>query len=481
VTSFWFEHAVVGGAVLAGVLLEESGGRILRLTTDTTPPPGATAFRGVALPGLATAHSHAFHRAVRGRTHADGGTFWSWRERMYRAAAALTPSTYYELARGVFAEMLLAGYTAVGEFHYVHHRPDGSEYAPATAMASAVSAAAADAGIRLTLLDTLYRFGGVAVAGTAAPVAGAAAPVAGRAAAVANSGELQPLAPEQRRFGDASVADFLNRHALLTETPLRRIGLAAHSLRAVTVADVSALRDAFPGQVLHLHVSEQPAENEQVQALVGTTPVQALADAGVLGPGFTGVHLTHLSAADRALLAGTDTIACFCPTTERDLADGIGPARALADAGVRIALGSDQNAVVDPFEEIRGLEMDERLASGRRGCFTPRELLTSASEHGYASLGWDGGRLEPGLLCDFVVVDDRSPRTAGADPDELWLAATSADVTDVVVGGVHVVRSRRHGAGDVGALLADSIAALSSGAAPTRASGFSSHPTPEAS
>ncbi|MCU1528468.1 MAG: formimidoylglutamate deiminase [Frondihabitans sp.] len=451
-TSFWFERAVVGDTVRNGVLLEEEGGRILRLTPDLTPPPGIAAFRGVALPGLATAHSHAFHRALRGRTHGDGGTFWSWRERMYRAAAALSPESYYELARGVFAEMLLAGYTAVGEFHYVHHRPDGSAYAPATAMAEAIGAAAADAGIRLTLLDTLYRFGGVDVRG------GGGAGVAG---GVANSGELLPLAPEQVRFGDASATDFLNRHALLTETPLRRVGLAAHSLRAVTVADVVALRSAFPDQVLHAHVSEQPAENEQVDALLGLTPVGALAEAGVLGPGFTGVHLTHLADADIALLADADAIACFCPTTERDLADGIGPARALADAGVRIALGSDQNAVVDPFEEIRGLEMDDRLASGRRGRFTPQKLVESASVNGYASLGWpEGGRLVGGSLCDFVVVDDRSPRTAGADAAQLWLAATGADVTDVVVGGSQVVRGRRHAFGDVGALLFDSITAL---------------------
>jgi cytosine/adenosine deaminase-related metal-dependent hydrolase len=179
-----------------------------------------------------------------------------------------------------------------------------------------------------------------------------------------------------------------------------------------------------------------------------------LRDAGALGPRFTAVHATHLSPDDIADLAGS--FVCFCPTTERDLGDGIGPARALLDAGARLTIGSDQHAVVDPFDELRALEGHERLASGRRGIFSPAELLTAATSDGYASLGWRGG-LPVGAECDLVTVRTASPGTAGAELDQLWLAASAADVTDVVVGGVRVVTEGVHGLGDVGAVLAEAI------------------------
>ena len=430
--TYFFSLAVVDDDVAPDVLVTvDEGGSIARVDVGATPAADSIRLAGVALPGLVSAHSHAFHRALRGRTHDGGGTFWTWRALMYRVASRLTPTSYYSLARGVFAEMLTSGYTTVGEFHYVHGDGSGD-------MERAVIAAASDVGIRLTLLDTLYLGGGLSPSGAALP-----------------------LSPEQRQFSDGSVEGWISRHgALPTATTVYQPGMAAHSLRAVSPGDAAAQRRAFPSQVFHAHVSEQPGENAQVLAAFGATPVRLLADAGVLDERFTGVHLTHLTSPDVDDLAAAGALACFCPTTERDLADGIGQARVLSDAGVRLALGSDQNAVVDPFEEIRALEMHERLVSGSRGRFTPSELLTAATVDGYASLGWKGGRISPGHVADFVVVDPASPRTAGSSPSQLWLTATAADVTDVVVAGRQVVRDRAHPLGDVGAHLAETIATL---------------------
>ena len=422
-TSFWCESAMLPGGVVDGVRITAIDGVI-----DSVSPGEAAAFDillpGLTLPGFANAHSHAFHRALRGQTHADGGTFWTWRERMYEVAASLTPDSYRALATAVFAEMVLAGYTVVGEFHYVHGLPDGSPY-PDAAMERAVLDAAAAAGIRITLLDALYLSGGIDT----------------------------PLAHNQLRFGDGSVEAWVERRESLPASPTALIGAAIHSVRGVDPSLYSEIADATRGLPLHAHVSEQPAEVEASLERWGKTPVEMLVP--VLGPNFTAVHATHVTDADIELLRSST--ACFCPTTERDLADGIGPARTLLSAGAHLALGSDQNAVIDPFEEVRGLEMNDRLATGRRGAFAPVELLAAATVDGYSSLGWDGGLITQGSMCDLVAVDTASVRTAGASLDQLWLAATSADVTDVIVHGVPRVTARRHLLGDVATLLATAI------------------------
>jgi formiminoglutamate deiminase len=405
-----------------GVLITAAKGVITGIEVDAAPR--GTRLPGLTVPGFANAHSHAFHRALRGTSHSDGGTFWNWRERMYAVAATLTPDSYRELATAVFAEMVLAGYTVVGEFHYVHSEPDGTPYVETGAMELAILEAAAAAGIRITLLDALYLTGGI----------------------------YTPLSEGQLRFSDGSVEAWNARRSSLPNSPTSRIGAAVHSVRAVTphqIAEVVALGI----DIVHAHVSEQLAENESARAAYDATPVELLS--GLLGPGFTAVHATHLSATDVTAL-GTSSV-CFCPTTERDLADGIGPARRLADAGANLALGSDQNAVIDPFEEIRGLEMHERLASGQRGRFTPAQLLAAATSNGYASLGWNGGAISIGQLADFVTLNPASIRTAGSDLNQLWLAATSADVTHVVVAGALIVTDGVHRLGDVAAMLATSI------------------------
>ncbi len=231
---------------------------------------------------------------------------------------------------------------------------------------------------------------------------------------------------------------------------------------AEALAELSA---ATEGEVVHAHVSEQLAENSASVAFYGRTPTQVLADSGLLRPGFCAVHATHLTDEDIRLLAESGSGVCFCPTTERDLADGIGPARRLAWSGVPLSIGSDQHAVVDPFEEVRGVELHERLVSNERGRFRQVELQAIGSSQGYAALGWpEGGRLAVGALADFVVVDLGSTRTVGSRPEQLLMTAGAPDITDVIVGGRRVVSSRSHDLlGDIGPCLADALELIRAG------------------
>ena len=431
----WFAgHALLPAGPARDVLFEAEGGRFTRVAAGAAPG-GARRLPGVVLPGFANAHSHAFHRALRGRTQGNGGTFWTWREAMYQVAARLDPDSYLALARAAYAEMALAGVTAVGEFHYLHHAPGGARYADPNAMGEALRQAAADAGVRLTLLDTCYLAGGLGAAGHT------------------------PLAGPQLRFGDGDAEAWAARVASLKPSHGMTIGAAIHSVRAVPRDQLGTVVAAAAGRPLHVHVSEQPAENEACLARYGTTPTGLLADEGALGPLTTAVHATHLTAADVSALGAAGTTACFCPTTERDLADGIGPARALRDAGAALSLGSDQQAVTDLIEEARGLEMNERLASGQRGRFTPAELLRALTAH--ASLGWpDTGRLAAGAPADLVAVRLDTVRTAGTDPGQVLFAATAADVDTVITGGEVIVSGGRHRLGDVGRLLGTAIGGL---------------------
>jgi formiminoglutamate deiminase len=431
----WFaEHAWLPGGLAQDVLLEEEDGRFTAVTSDSEPGD-AHRLPGVVLPGLANGHSHAFHRALRGRTHADGGTFWTWREAMYAVASHLDPDGYLELARATYAEMALAGITSVGEFHYLHHAPGGVAYDDPNVMAEALRRAAADAGVRLTLIDACYLSGGLGADGH------------------------RPLEGVQRRFGDGDRDAWAGRVERLTPSDGMRVGVAVHSVRAVPRDDLPTVAGMGAGRPLHAHLSEQPAENEACAGFYGRTPTELLESAGVLGESSTMVHATHLTGSDVATLGSTRTTACVCPTTERDLADGIGPVRALADAGSPLSLGSDQHAVIDLFEEARGLEMHERLSSLERGRFRPADLVASMTAH--RAIGWaDAGRLAEGFRADLVAVRMDTVRTAGARADQMVLAATAADVDTVVVDGRLVVDSGGHVLGDVGHLLRTAIEPL---------------------
>jgi formiminoglutamate deiminase len=442
-TSAWHaELAWLGSerGVAERVLVEVEGERIATVTEGVDPPAGATRLAGITVPGLANGHSHAFHRALRSRTHRGKGDFWSWRDRMYQVAAVLDPDRYLELATATYAEMALAGITAVGEFHYLHHDPAGRPYADPNQMGEALAEAAGRAGVRLTLLDACYLRAGL---------------------------DGRPLAGVQVRFGDGDADGWAERAGALRDRPGLRVGAAVHSVRAVDPAAMATVAAwaADRGAPLHLHLSEQRAENEACLAATGRTPAVLASSAGVLGPRTTAVHATHLTGEDVARLGATGTTACFCPTTERDLADGVGPARALADAGSPLCLGSDSHAVIDLFEEARAVELDERLATERRGHHRPADLLAAATGSGMDALGWDAGRLAPGRLADLVTVRLDSVRLAGARPadavDHLVFAATAADVTSVVAGGRQVVADGRHLlVDDVAAALGRAIAAL---------------------
>ncbi len=368
------------------------------------PPADPTRLPGLTIPGLANCHSHAFHRALRGRTQRGRGTFWTWRDQMYDVAARLDPDTYLALATVTFREMVAAGVTTVGEFHYLHHQPDGTPYDDPNAMGLAVIEAARRAGLRITLLDTCYL----------------------------SSGFGEPPEGPQVRFSDGDVDSWVDRVNGIGPHDHARVGGAYHSVRAVPPEQMKRYTTA----PLHIHLSEQRAENEQCLAAYGLTPTQVFAEAGHLTEHNTVVHATHLTDGDLRLIGEARTFTCFCPTTERDLGDGIGPSRALHDAGSPLTLGSDSHAVIDLFEEMRAVELDERLATEERGHWTAGDLLTAATRHD--SLGWrDAGSIAVGQRADLVTIATDHVRTAGTGADEQTavFAAAAEDVTHVVVDG----------------------------------------------
>jgi formiminoglutamate deiminase len=417
--ALWCELAWLGGdRVESGVLIEISGSGIVAVRAGVDAPDGAQRLAGLTLPGLANAHSHCFQRALRGRTQApSGGTFWTWRSEMYALAERLDEARYEALARATFAEMALAGFTLVGEFDYIHH-------------SEATVRAARAAGVRLTLIDACYLEGGL------------------------------------ERFRDGSVEAWCERMTSLVDRGTFddgavRPAAAIHSLRAVdpgsaaTVAAFAGLRE-WP---LHAHVSEQLRENREIGDRYGVTPTALLARVGALSPRFTAVHATHMTTADHQAMTEADAFCCMCPTTERDLADGIGRVPG------RLTLGSDSQSVIDPFEEARAVELDLRLATRTRGRFGAAALAAALSADGYASLGWpEGGQIGPGAPADLTTVGLGSVRLAGTTPahalDGVIFAGSAADVSHVMVGGEFVVVDGAHVRIDVGAELAASISAV---------------------
>ena len=454
---FFCDYAWLGGEmVTSGVTLDVNGATIEAVGVVDRPPAGAKHLAGLTLPGLANAHSHAFHRALRGRSEKGQGSFWTWRDMMYSLADLLTPDQYFALARAVYAEMAVAGFTIVGEFHYLHHAPGGVRYGDPNVMGRAVLAAAREAGVKVVLLDTCYL----------------------------EAGPGRALEGAQLRFGDGDVEAWAARAGELADMTnpaptaatsatsatqgCALVGAAIHSVRAVPPSAAMRVAEwaADRSVPLHFHCSEQPAENNTALAVYGATPVQLLAGAGALRPGSVAVHATHLGEADAEALGESRTSVCMCPTTERDLGDGIGPARRLRSLGAPLALGTDSHAVIDPFEEMRALELDERLASRQRGNFSTAQLLEAATTAGYSALGVPGGgRLSPGAPADFVSLSLDGPALAGADEGSLLEAAVFAagphDVTDVVVAGRPVVQGGQHLlVGDVAGALRSAIKAL---------------------
>ena len=417
-TSYLLEHAWVDGEVRADVHVAVADGRFTVVGGE--PWPRAERLPGLTIPGLANCHSHAFHRALRGRTQRGAGTFWTWREQMYDLAGRLDPDSYLELATAVYREMAAAGITTVGEFHYLHHQPGGAAYDDPNAMGLGLVEAAARAGVRITLLDTCYL----------------------------TAGPGRPAEGVQVRFSDGSAAAWQERTDELSSDVGGDVvvGAAIHSVRAVPLDEmrlVAEWADRFETP-LHVHLSEQVAENQECLDVYGRTPTEVLSEAAALTDRTTVVHATHLTDLDVTRIGDAGSWSCFCPTTERDLGDGIGPSRSLKAAGSRITLGSDSHAVVDLLEEMRALEMDERLAQRSRGHWSAPELLLAGTIDGHASLGFpDAGRIAVGQRADLVTLDLTTPRTAGGEPtpETAVFAATAADVTHVVAGGRVVHRA----------------------------------------
>lgn len=425
-------HGVLGGAFVDAPWLAVDGTGAVTAAGTGSPPPDAPLVRDlgpvVLLPGLVNAHSHAFQRAIRGQTHrraaGDPSSFWSWREAMYRTAGTLTPDEIQAVSRRAFTEMLAAGITCVGEFHYLHHGPDGTPYDDPDELSRRVLAAADEVGIRIVMLEVFY----------------------------ARAGQGRPALPEQRRFCDRDVDAYLERVDRLRASGVR-VGITPHSIRAVTREQLARLgayasRHALP---VHTHLSEQPRENEECIAEHGTTPARVFADVGLCDRerSFTAVHAVHVTDDDRAVLGRQHV--CACPTTEADLGDGIVGAAALRQAGATLALGSDSNAVIDLVQEARLLEMDERLQSGARLRLLDDEgrqwppLLRAATVGGASALGIadTAGVLAAGrpfdactLALDHPFLDDVPPEAA---LDAVFASGTAAPIRHVFVGG----RARR--------------------------------------
>jgi formiminoglutamate deiminase len=399
----WCERAWLGGEdVEFGVVLEIDGETVSSVTTGVSScPADATRRGGVTLPGFVNAHSHVFHRALRGRTQRGAGSFWTWRSQMYDLASRLDPDSLHALARATYAEMALAGITTVAEFHYLHHDTGGRHYADPNAMGHALIAAAHEVGLRLVLVDACYLWGGIG----------------------------RPLEGVQLRFGDSTADAWAARVDAIEASGHARVGAAIHSVRAVTPDDMEQVVEwaAHHAAPLHAHVSEQAAENAACFDAYGRSPTQVLYDARAVGDRFTAVHAIHVSDEDIALLRGSTV--CVCPTTERDLADGIAPSGRLRDGGVTLAVGSDSNAVIDLLDEARAIELDTRLASGERGTHSASELLTAAT---------GGNVIAAGAPADLVTLGTDSTRLAGAPADlvgAIVFSATAADVTDVMIAG----------------------------------------------
>lgn len=419
-----------GGALHAGSALLVDRGRVAGIGE---PPPGAEIVRQrgmLVLPGLVSAHGHAFQRAIRGRTErrlAARDDFWSWRRAMYEAANGLGPDDLEAVARMAFHELARAGVTAVGEFHYLHRDPEGRAYADPSELALRVVRAARAVGVRVALLRVGY----------------------------ARAGHGLPPDPLQRRFVEPSPDAYLSAldrlSASVAGDPAVSLGIAPHSVRAcpepwLATLAAEALRRGLP---LHVHAAEQPEEVAASRAEHGVSPVALLARAGALGRSTTLVHAIHLDEADVAAIGAARATVCACPLTERNLGDGVVPADLLLAAGARLALGSDALAEVDVLGEARALELHLRLVRGARNVLDDppgtlgERLLHAATAGGMASLGLAGGALAPGEPADFVAVELDHPSIAGASPDVLVDAVvfglSPAAIRHVYVGGEPVV------------------------------------------
>ncbi len=426
------------GWIAPGWVTVDDGGGIAAVSDTAPAADEVTHVAGHAVPGMPNLHSHAFQRAMAGlaeRAGTGADSFWSWRETMYRFVAKLTPDDLGAIAAQLYVEMLKAGYTAVGEFHYLHHGPDGTPYDDPAENSSRLIDAAGRAGIGMTLLPVLYAAGGF----------GGAACDAG-----------------QRRFA-MTVDDFLalvaGLHARRAgDTAGIRIGIAPHSLRAVPPAALAAALDGLDAidatAPVHIHVAEQLREVEDCLAWSGARPVDWLLDNAPVDGRWCLVHATHMTAQEAGRAAASGAVAGLCPTTEANLGDGVFGLAGWRDAGGRLGIGSDSHVSVSPVEELRWLEYGQRLAAQARntaaapGGSTGAALWRAALSGGARALGRPLGAIAAGLRADLVVLDSDHPALVGRDGDAVldsWLfSGNTTPVRDVMAGGRWVVKDGRH-------------------------------------
>jgi formimidoylglutamate deiminase len=419
----------------------DHSGKILKITNRDEFPNGVRLNNRALLPGLINAHSHAFQRIIRGRTEHRSqhtpDTFWTWREQMYAAANRLGPEEIYTSSRLAFLEMALTGITAVGEFHYIHHAPDGSTYADPNLLAREVIRAARDVGIRIALLRVAY----------------------------ARSGFETEANPQQVRFIEDSPDTYLKHLEQLLNAPepddgMEWIGVAPHSVRAVPLDYLKTII-AFAKEhdlPVHMHVAEQPVEVRACIEEYGRSPVALLDTEGLLSKRFTAVHAIHVTPKAVTAIARAGAIVCACPTTERNLGDGVVPVHAYFDAGVRVALGSDSQIQIDLLEDARELEYHLRLQKTARNVLAPvgddtssalaRRLFECATVGGAESIGFNGGKLEPGAPADFFTVDLGDLSIAGCAVEDLLanivFSLSRTAIRDVVVAGNRIVEDGKH-------------------------------------
>ena len=444
----WLADCIVTrGEVHPGLaLFADVDGKIVRLSRDSEDIARATRLTGRAiLPGLVNGHSHTFQRVIRGRTEfrSSGGTdtFWTWREKMYRAATLLTPEQIYDAARMAFLEMALSGITTVAEFHYLHHQANGSRYDDPNLLAKEVIRAAREIGLRVGLLRSAY----------------------------VRAGFQKEPNPGQTRFITPKVEHFIDDTEALrawVDKQFREdeavVGVAPHSIRAVPVEYLRevARYTTESNLVIHMHVAEQPAEVEACSAEYGSTPVAFLHRGGILRDGFTAVHAIHISDQEAQLLGDSRSIVCACPTSERNLGDGAVPAEKLLEANARISLGTDSQIQIDLLEDARLLEYHLRMEKLQRVVLAPadsklgrtdqlaKRLFYAATQTGAESLRLAVGDLVEGANADFFTLDLSDPSIAGASSGafltNVLFSAERSAVRDVFVGGRPIVTGGSH-------------------------------------
>ena len=436
---YWPELLYLDGAFVAdkGLLVDDLG-RIEGITTrqDATDATLVGLPRKALLPGFVNTHSHSFQRLIRGKSESrivSGKDFWSWRGTMYHAAAQLSPEEVYHVARMAFLEMLLSGTTTVGEFHYLHTDAAGHPYDDPNLLTKRVIAAAESVGIRIVLLRTAYM----------------------------RSGYDLPRDPRQTRFFESGTDFLRNMQELVAEypeaSPNVSFGVAPHSIRAVPLADLEEIAAWTNSRhlPLHMHVAEQAAENAACIREYGCTPVQLLSRNGILSSRFTGVHSIHIQPDEVAMLAHAGATICSCPTTERNLGDGILAADQVMASGIHVALGSDSQAQIDPLEDARQLDYHLRLRDQQRAILDLIEdkpiaerLFSCATRNGARALGLPTGDFLEGSFADGFTVDLDDLSIAGHSSEDLLpilvFSLNRSAIRDVLVNGRCVVQEQEH-------------------------------------